>query len=58
MASVAKWLRQRIVIPPFVGSIPIVRPDLQVMKVTHDKAPQDPHKASALHEPAVLARDN
>ena len=26
MASVAKWLRQWIVVPPFVGSIPIVRP--------------------------------
>jgi hypothetical protein len=26
MASVAKWLRQWIVIPPFVGSIPIIRP--------------------------------
>lgn len=27
MASVAKWLRQRIVVPPFVGSSPIVRPN-------------------------------
>ena len=27
MASVAKRLRQRIVVPPFVGSSPIVRPD-------------------------------
>lgn len=27
MASVAKWLRQRFVVPPFVGSIPIVRPE-------------------------------
>ena len=26
MASVAKWLRQWIVVPPFVGSSPIVRP--------------------------------
>ena len=26
MAGVAKWLRQRIVDPPFVGSIPIIRP--------------------------------
>lgn len=26
MASVAKWLRHRIVIPTFVGSIPIIRP--------------------------------
>ena len=25
-ASVAKWLRQWIVVPPFVGSSPIVRP--------------------------------
>jgi hypothetical protein len=28
MASVAKWLRQWFVVPPFVGSIPIVRPQL------------------------------
>lgn len=27
MASVAKWLRQWFVVPPFVGSSPIVRPD-------------------------------
>ncbi len=26
MASVAKWLRQWIVIPPFAGSSPVVRP--------------------------------
>ena len=26
MASVAKWLRQWFVVPPFVGSIPIIRP--------------------------------
>jgi hypothetical protein len=26
MASVAKWLRQRVVVPPLVGSSPIVRP--------------------------------
>ncbi len=26
MASVAKWLRQWIVVPPLVGSSPIVRP--------------------------------
>ena len=25
-ASVAKWLRQWFVVPPFVGSIPIIRP--------------------------------
>jgi hypothetical protein len=30
MASVAKWLRQWIVIPPFVGSIPIIRPFVAV----------------------------
>ncbi len=28
MASVAKWLRQWFVVPPFVGSSPIVRPQL------------------------------
>ena len=26
MAGVAKWLRQWFVVPPFVGSSPIVRP--------------------------------
>ncbi len=26
-ASVAKRLRQRIVVPPFAGSIPVVRPE-------------------------------
>ncbi len=26
MASVAKWLRQWIVVPPFAGSSPVVRP--------------------------------
>ena len=29
MASVAKWLRQWIVVPPLVGSSPIVRPLVQ-----------------------------
>ena len=28
MASVAKRLRQRIVVPPLVGSTPIVRPEV------------------------------
>ncbi|CDM93792.1 protein of unknown function [Limnospira indica PCC 8005] len=28
MAGVAKWLRQRIVVPPLVGSNPIVRPEV------------------------------
>lgn len=26
MASVAKWLRQRLVVPPFGGSSPLIRP--------------------------------
>jgi hypothetical protein len=26
MARVAKWLRQRFVVPPFAGSIPVFRP--------------------------------
>jgi hypothetical protein len=33
MASVAKWLRQWFVVPPFVGSIPIVRPDKYILNV-------------------------
>ena len=32
MASVAKWLRQWFVVPPFVGSIPIIRPHLKNKK--------------------------
>lgn len=28
LASVAKWLRQRVVIPLFAGSIPVIRPKL------------------------------
>ena len=26
MAGVAKWLRQRVVVPPFAGSSPVTRP--------------------------------
>ena len=26
MAGVAKWLRQRGVVPPFAGSSPVIRP--------------------------------
>jgi hypothetical protein len=33
MASVAKWLRQRFVVPPLVGSIPIVRPNKKIETV-------------------------
>ena len=29
MASVAKWLRQWFVVPPCVGSIPIIRPQIK-----------------------------
>ena len=29
MASVAKWLRQWFVVPPFAGSSPVVRPLLE-----------------------------
>ncbi len=36
MASVAKWLRQRIVVPPFVGSSPIVRPDFKFHPINLD----------------------
>ncbi len=32
MASVAKWLRQWFVVPPFVGSIPIIRPQIKTHK--------------------------
>ena len=30
MASVAKWLRQWIVVPPLGGSIPLVRPTVSL----------------------------
>ena len=33
-ASVAKWLRQWIVVPPFEGSIPFARP-YKVNKIAH-----------------------
>ena len=31
MAGVAKWLRQRVVIPPFAGSSPVTRPILNYL---------------------------
>ncbi len=34
MASVAKWLRQWIVVPPLAGSSPVVRPDITVASVS------------------------
>ena len=30
MAGVAKWLRQWVVVPPFVGSSPIIRPNNEI----------------------------
>jgi hypothetical protein len=33
MASVAKWLRQWFVVPPFVGSSPIVRPFITLIGI-------------------------
>ena len=36
MASVAKWLRQWIVVPPLGGSIPLVRPE--IILVEHRQA--------------------
>ena len=38
MAGVAKWLRQWFVVPPFVGSSPIVRPHSKIYSVS-DRAP-------------------
>jgi hypothetical protein len=38
MASVAKWLRQRIVVPPFVGSSPIVRPRVKQINTATSKS--------------------
>ena len=33
MAGVAKWLRQWVVVPPFVGSSPITRPKQKFRKI-------------------------
>ena len=38
MASVAKWLRQWIVIPPLAGSSPVVRP-LELASAAQKKSP-------------------
>ena len=39
MASVAKWLRQWIVIPPLAGSSPVVRPDFSfIQKSTGERS--------------------
>ena len=32
MAGVAKWLRQRVVVPPFAGSSPVIRPKLKYLQ--------------------------
>ena len=32
MAGVAKWLRQRVVVPPFAGSSPVTRPNLNFIQ--------------------------
>lgn len=33
VAGVAKWLRQWFVVPPFVGSSPIVRPQFLFIRI-------------------------
>ena len=38
MAGVAKWLRQWVVVPPFVGSSPITRP--KKVKIYKKDTPQ------------------
>ncbi len=47
MASVAKWLRQRIVVPPPVGSNPIVRP-------TNTRTQASPGKAARCHQLSIV----
>ncbi len=49
MASVAKWLRQWFVVPPFVGSIPIIRPFDFIVQIgrTVETAPTQTMSASA-----------
>lgn len=36
MAGVAKWLRQWVVVPPFVGSSPITRPGQIFRKIKYN----------------------
>lgn len=36
MAGVAKWLRQWIVIPPFGGSSPLVRPEYLTVPLVYE----------------------
>ena len=37
MAGVAKWLRQWVVVPPFVGSSPIIRPKLKLRFIKENR---------------------
>lgn len=49
MASVAKWLRQWIVVPPLAGSSPVVRPgDKLLLSVVSSNARKENKKESKL----------
>ena len=37
MAGVAKWLRQRVVVPPFAGSSPVIRPQQNILRKHSEK---------------------
>ena len=37
MASVAKWLRHRVVVPSFAGSSPVIRPKLKHLQKNYEK---------------------
>lgn len=55
MASVAKWLRQWIVVPPFAGSSPVVRPGfsayLTLLSPTSDRTTVELHPQNSLNYP-------
>jgi hypothetical protein len=48
MAGVAKWLRQRIVDPPFVGSNPIIRPSKHLSIITLKIDGRNARKAASM----------
>ena len=60
MASVAKWLRQWIVVPPLVGSSPIVRPlsftAIYYISVETARLPECQYQATGSHGYTGLTR--
>jgi hypothetical protein len=48
MASVAKWLRQWIVVPPLGGSSPLVRPNLFLHRVLNFTSKKNNHRSKSI----------